>query len=43
MQKEINQALVAENKKLRKQKRDQQIKYTMAGAVGVLAGFNLSR
>ena len=37
-QKEINQELVAEMKKLRNQKRDQQLKYTMAGAVGILAG-----
>ncbi|MDA0345234.1 MAG: hypothetical protein O3C54_04660, partial [Proteobacteria bacterium] len=37
-QKEINQELVAEIKKLRNQKRDQKLKYTMAGAVGILAG-----
>jgi hypothetical protein len=42
-QKEINQALVVENNKLRSQKRDQQLKHAMAGAVGVFAGFNLSR
>ena len=40
---EINQALVAENKKLRNQKRDQQLKHVAAGAVGMLAGLNLSR
>ena len=40
-QKEINQELVVENKKLRTQKRDQQLKYTMAGAVGILAGVSL--
>ena len=37
-QKEINQALAIENKKLRTQKRDQQLKHAMAGAVGILAG-----
>ena len=42
-QKEINQALVVENKKLRNQKRDQQLKHMAAGAVGMLAGLNLSR
>jgi len=42
-QKEINQALEVEIKKIIKQKRDQQLKYTIAGAVGVLAGFNLKR
>ena len=42
-QKEINQALVLENKKLRNQKRDQQLKHVAAGAVGMLAGLNLSR
>ena len=42
-QKEINQALVAENNKLRNQKRDQQLKHALAGAVGVFTGFNLSR
>ena len=42
-QKEINLALEKENKKLRNQKRDQQLKHAMAGAVGVFAGFNLSR
>ena len=35
---EINQALVADNKKLRNQKRDQQLKHVAAGAVGILAG-----
>ena len=42
-QKEINQALVAENKKLRNQKRDQQLKHAMAGAFGILAGASLWR
>ena len=42
-QKEINQALAIENKKLRTQKKDQQLKHAMAGAVGILAGLNLSR
>lgn len=37
-QKEINQALAIENNKLRKQKKDQQLKHAMAGAVGILAG-----
>ena len=40
-QKEINQALVAENKKLRSQKKDQQLKHAIAGAVGILAGVSL--
>ncbi len=40
-QKEINQALVVENKKLRTQKRDQQLKHVAAGAVGILAGVAL--
>ena len=34
---EINQALVVENKKLRSQKKDQQLKHAIAGAVGILA------
>ncbi|MDA0317406.1 MAG: hypothetical protein O2978_07895 [Bacteroidetes bacterium] len=42
-QKEINLALEKENKKLRNQKRDQQLKHVAAGAVGMLAGLNLSR
>jgi hypothetical protein len=42
-QKEIIQALVIENKKLRKQKRDQQLKHAMAGAVGILAGVSISK
>lgn len=37
-QKEIIQALATENNKLRSQKRDQQLKHAMAGAVGILAG-----
>jgi hypothetical protein len=37
-QKEIIQSLEAENNKLRSQKRDQQLKHAMAGAVGILAG-----
>ena len=37
-QKEINQVLAIENKKLRTQKRDQQLKHVAAGAVGILAG-----
>jgi hypothetical protein len=40
-QKEINQALVAENNKLRSQKKDQQLKHAIAGAVGILAGVSL--
>lgn len=40
-QKEINQALVAENNKLRSQKKDQQLKHAIAGAVGILAGLAL--
>ena len=42
-QKENRQALVAENKKLRNQKRDQQLKHAMAGAFGILAGASLWR
>ena len=42
-QKEINQVLVAENNKLRSQKRDQQLKHAIAGAVGILAGISLKR
>lgn len=38
---EINQALVVENKKLRSQKKDQQLKHAIAGAVGILAGVSL--
>lgn len=37
-QKEINQALVIENNKLRTQKKDQQLKHMVAGAAGILAG-----
>ena len=37
-QKEINQALATENKKLRTQKRDQQLNHAMAGTFGILAG-----
>ena len=40
---EINQALEKENNKLRTQKKDQQLKHVMAGAVGMLAGLNLGR
>ena len=42
-QKEINQALATENNKLRTQKRDHQLKYTMAGALGILAGVTISK
>ena len=42
-QNEINQALKLEVEKLRKQQRDQQLKNAMAGAVGILAGFTISR
>ena len=42
-QKEINLALEKENKKLRNQKRDQQLKHVMAGAVGILAGVSISK
>jgi hypothetical protein len=42
-QKEINQALAAENNKLRSQKRDQQLKHAMAGAVGLLTGVALKQ
>lgn len=38
---EINQALVADNKKLKNQKKDQQLKHAIAGAVGILAGVSL--
>lgn len=38
-QKEINQVLVSENKKLRKQEINHQFKHTMAGFFGLLAGF----
>lgn len=38
-QKEINQVLVSENKKLRKQEINHQLKHTMAGFFGLLAGF----
>ena len=37
-EKEINQVLAIEIKKLRNQKRDQQLKHVAAGAVGILAG-----
>ena len=40
-QKEINQALALENNKLRAQKKDQQLKHAMAGAVGIIAGVAL--
>lgn len=42
-QKEINQALAIENNKLRTQKKDQQLKHVMAGAVGILAGVSISK
>ena len=42
-QKEINLALEKENKKLRNQKRDQQLKHVAAGAVGVLAGISFNK
>ena len=42
-QKEINQALEVEIKKLRTQKKDQQLKHVMAGAVGVLAGISFNK
>ena len=42
-QKEINQALAAENNKLRSQKRDQQLKHAMAGALGILAGVTITK
>ena len=42
-QKAINMRLVAENNKLRSQKRDQQLKHAIAGAVGVFAGISLKR
>ena len=42
-QKEINLALEKENKKLRNQKRDQQLKHVAAGAVGILAGASISK
>ena len=42
-QKEINQVLAIENKKLRNQKRDQQLKHVAAGAVGVLAGISFNK
>jgi hypothetical protein len=42
-QKEINQALEVEIKKIRKQKRDQQLKHAMAGAVGIIAGVSISK
>ena len=42
-QKEINQALVVKNNKLRSQKRDHQLKHAAVGAVGILAGISLSR
>ena len=38
-QKEINQALVVKNNKLRSQKRDHQLKHAAVGAVGILAEF----
>ena len=43
MQKEINQALVEENNKLRSQKKDQQLKHAIAGAVGILAGVSIKK
>ena len=42
-QKEINQVLAIENKKLRNQKRDQQLKHAIAGAVGILAGVSIKK
>jgi hypothetical protein len=42
-QKEINHALEKENKKLRKKQRDQQLNHAVAGAVGIFAGFTISR
>ncbi|MEN8846441.1 MAG: hypothetical protein ABF261_09220 [Candidatus Arcticimaribacter sp.] len=42
-QKEINQALKAEVEKLRTQKKNQQLKHIMAGAVGILAGASISK
>ena len=42
-QKEINQVLAKENKKLRNQKRDQQLKHATAGVVGILTGFAIRR
>ena len=40
---EINQALATENKKLRKKQRDQHLKNAMAGAVGILTGFSITK
>ena len=42
-QKEINQVLEIGIKKLRTQKKDQQLKHVMAGAVGILAGVSISK
>ena len=42
-QKEISQALVKENNKLRAQKRNQQLKHATAGVVGILTGFAIRR
>lgn len=42
-QKEISQVLIIENKKLRNQKRDQQLKHAMAAAVGILTGFSINK
>ena len=42
-QKEINQALKLEVEKLRKQQRDRQLKHAMAGAVGILTGFSITK
>ena len=42
-QNEINQALATENNKFKSHKRDQQLKHVMAGAVGILAGFSISK
>ena len=39
----MNKAPSLENNKLTNQKRDKQLKHTMAIAVGLLVGFNLSR
>ena len=42
-QKEINQTLEVEIKKLRNHKRDQQFKHAIAGALGVFAGFSIKK
>ena len=38
IQKGINQAFAIENKKLKNQKRDQQLKHAMAGFFGLISG-----